>query len=472
MRLWWIPIAIVACVTAYGFYPGLMSPDALFQYAQMKSGQISNLHPPMMAWIWRGTDRIIEGPAGLYMFYMTLYLLAAASIARHLFERWHKRASCFSMLLLPPITAVLMTVWKDSLMLAALMSAVASILCLQRSQEGRWFLLGIGSLWLAATLRHNALPALLPLVFILFYHLPQLKVSWAHMIAKTLAVMAIFALSVPVVEHQAGVTRIAMLPTVALWDMAAISVAEKQMLLPPYALGWQGMTLERLNQLYSPVSNVPLCQYTSGVGREVLCLEEIPLRRGQGLAHDKVSTLTEDWLSLIEQYPQAYLHHRWNLTLHLLGIRQDPTLIGFNVASAQPSMLSGEWYRGPDAATLSIEPFEATSMRGKMLTTGFQLLRLQTPLLSTWPYLIILCLTTVCFAMVQRHNPLRATALAICASGWMMLIPLFFIAPNPQLRYTVWPIVCAVLTLLMLRRVRRKKYQSVRQKVESMMGSA
>ena len=468
--MWMIPIIAVGGLAIYGFYPGLMSPDALFQYAQVKSGQISNLHPPMMAWIWRGTDQMMEGPGGLYLLYMGIYLLASASIAQHLFRSWYKRASCFSLLLLPPLTAVLMTVWKDSLLLATLMMSVAAILSLQRTQEWRWFWLAIGSLFLAATLRHNALPALLPLLFILLHHTPQLTYSASRCMAKAIIVLAMFAGAMPLIEKQSGITRIDMLPTVAAWDMAAISVAENQMLLPSYMLGWQGMTSERLSQLFSPVSNVPLCQYTPGVGREVLCMEAIPLRRGNGLKPEDVSQLTKDWIALIRSHTDSYLDHRMNVALHLLGFYQHDSILGFNVSSAQPDMLNGQWYSGPNAEALSIEPFPAPSARGQFLAYGFQLMRLQTPLMDPWLYLCLLAISTGAFVFAQHGNPLRATALALCTSGWLMLLPLFFIAPNPQLRYAVWPIACAILTTLMLRRNRRRSL-TARQRVEQQLRS-
>lgn len=450
--MWFIPIFIIGALYAYAFYPGLVSPDALFQYAQMKSGQLSNLHPPLMAWLWRGTDQMIEGPGGLYVLYMSIYLLACASIVRNLFAGWYKRMSAFGMMMLPPVTAVLMSLWKDSLMIALLMMAVAAIFTLQRMQQWRWFVFGLVALWLAAMLRHNALPALLPLVFLLFYHAPQVKVCHWCNVAKTLVILALMAATSPMLESRANVTRISMLPTVAVWDMAAVSVAEKQVLLPAYTMGWQGINVDRLSQLFSPVSNVPLCQFTPGVGREVLCMEKIPLRRGRGLLPEDAAKLQDDWLNMISTHTDSYLAHRMNLFSHLLGIEHQPDFMGFNVASTQPSALSGIWYEGPSAETLGIKPFDAISTRGKFIAGGLQLLQLHTPILRPWPYVLILLFTTVCFLFTQSQNPVRETAIGLCLSGWLMLLPLFFIAPNAQLRYAIWPILCAILTMLMMRR--------------------
>lgn len=458
--MWLIPVFLVGVLFVWGFYPGFVSPDALFQYAQMKSGQLSNLHPPLMAWLWRGTDLLIPGPGGLFLLYAVIYLIAAAAIARNLKSGWYSRFSCFGLMLAPPVTAVLMSLWKDSLMLTMLMVAAACILSLQRHQQWRWFWTGLFALWLAALLRHNALPAIVPLVFLLFHHVPQVKVHLWLNIIKTLAVAVLFALSGPQIEKQHQVTRISMLPTVALWDLAAISLHDGQMLIPPYALGWQGMSLARLNELFSPISNVPLCQFTPGIGREVLCMEKIPLRHGRALSSDQAQQLQQDWLALISAHSQAYLDHRTNLWLHLIGIRHDPSFIGFNVSSTQPEALSGNWYEGPAPQVLGIHAFALPSARGQFIASGMQLLQQFSPLLRPWPYLLILLVCSVVFLVRQQHNPLRATALGLCISGWMMLLPLFFIAPNAQLRYAIWPIVCALIVMHMMRQSSRKRKRS------------
>ena len=51
-------------VTLALFYPGWMSVDAAYQYAQVLGAPRDDIHPPLMMLLWRATDALIPGPGG------------------------------------------------------------------------------------------------------------------------------------------------------------------------------------------------------------------------------------------------------------------------------------------------------------------------------------------------------------------------------------------------------------------------
>lgn len=450
-RLVGIVAAVIALALVIALFPGLVPPDALFQYAQLKSGEVSDLHPPLMIWLWSLTDRVIAGPGGIYLLHWALYLAAAVLVANRLFRdpRWWLLG--FLLLLAPPVLVVLMSVWKDSLLLGALLLAFAAVLNIPYvSPKGRWiwFFVALAAIWLAAALRHNALPALMPLLFMLIEPSPR---KWGR-IGKTVILTGLIGLSTGWVHRQADVHHVEMLPTVAVWDLAAISLMEGEMLLPPYALKDHTMSLERLRELFSPISNVPLCRYTEGVGREVYCVEPVPLRRGDGLTPAQANRLGAYWLRIILSHPAPYLRHRAYVACHMLDLCQKHSHVAFNIDSQQPDALEGIWYSGPSAQKLGIEPFAKPSEPGQRIIDGMIWLRYHTPLLSPWLYMGWLSVMTIWFGLKQKHSAYRPFALMVITSGWLMALPLFFIAPNLQLRYLVWPMLSGIIAALMLRR--------------------
>lgn len=442
----------------YALYPGLMSPDALFQYLQLRTGEISNLHPPIMVHLWGTLEAYgFHGPEGPYLLAWGLYSLSvwliATTLSLQLIPRLLIASLCFS----PPIVAIMMTVWKDSLMLAFLMLAVASLMKTASRPHVLWGIALLGSVWMAAALRHNAILAIVPLIGSMLYLIPRTR-GVIRLGVKTLVLTGLIAASVQHVNRQ-NVTSISMLPTVALWDLAAISMAENEILIPPYARKDQHMTLFGLAQLFDPITNTPLCRLVPASGRQVYCMERIPLRAGKGLPSDKVEPLAQYWLETIQHHPISYLKHRLNVTCHLLDICKayaHKQHIGFTVSSSQPSSLQGDWYNGPSALSMNLTRFKTPKADGLDIIETLSQWRIDTVALSSWPYMALMAALTLVYLLWQRRGPRCTVAMSILMSGWLTALPLFFIAPNFQLRYMIWPIVCAIIAFCMLRRPKPK----------------
>lgn len=440
-------------VLTFALAPGLMSPDALFQYAQMKSGMISDIHPPIMIHLWKLIEPHIGGAAGLYLIEWAIYTVAVYLIASTLSPYFLIRVLIATLCVAPPAVAIMMTIWKDALMLSFLMLAVAAILKIALRPHLFWIAIALICLWMAAALRHNAIFAVLPLVGCIFYLIPHFACRWC-LVARTMVLCALISLSTLYINRQHA-THVSMLPTVAVWDLAAMSLIDHEMLIPSYALQDPQMTLAHLADLFDPISNVPLCRYTPDVGREVYCMEKVPLRAGEALPHNKVGELRIDWITAIITHPVAYFKHRMHVTCYLLdlcrAIETPSHYMGFAVSSSQPDMLKEDWYDGPDPASFKIKSFPSPNAMGRWIIEKLVWLRTHSVVMSSWPYMALL-LGMSLVTLVYRHQGRRsAVSIALLASGWLMALPLVFIAPNFQLRYLIWPIMCAILSLCLFK---------------------
>lgn len=450
------------------FYPGLMATDSLFQYVQAKSGQISNWHPPIMAYLWQQTDRMIEGPGGMYLLAMTVYCISVITLSFQLFLSFWGRMALFMALLFPTPLSVLITVWKDSLMLASLMAALSLLVWIRKEYHPLTLLAGLGFLTLAALLRHNAILALLPLIWLFLAAHPK-SCSGFCRAAYVVIIAGLMLQSGKLIDSTTY--QVSPIPMVAVWDLAALSIATEQMLIPDYARHTD-TDLDTVKRLFSPTNNVSLCRLEDGV-RKLYCVEVLPLHNGDGLAADRVPDLIQTWLLAIVAYPEAYLQHRFNLMLHLFDIDSEEDALGFNTGTMQPAALEGEWYDGPTAQTLGIASFAEPTIIGKGYIYLLSELRLHTPLLSPWLYAMLFLAALLFYVKRHGKRPARVRqsmtvsseiassshqdsprndglAGGLLLSGFLMAAPLFVIAPNYQLRYLIWPIVVAVISTILV----------------------
>lgn len=435
------------------YYPGIMSGDGAFQYVQVKTGLISNLHPPLMAYLWQLSDAISDDYGLFWAMPLALYWLAITLLAYRLANGWQARTFIILLLgLWPPHLYITTAIWKDSWMVVSLLLAVWGMLSYSEKKTNNYLYVTLTMLLFTAAIRHNAIIALVPLVGWLCWKQSSYTVPWIASSKRTLllamtAMVLVITLILSWAINTIGVARTSMLPTISTWDLAAMSVAENKMLLPPEALGDASVTLDDIKREFAPANNTALCRYIEGRGRLVPCMEDIPHIRGALLRHEDVRTLTQHWLAMIAEYPHAYLAHRLRITCYLLDWCPHEWT-GVIVQSFPQAAYAGGWYEGPPPEELGIHLREAGEA-GLRINRGMDWLRRHTILMSGWPYLISLLASAV---LLWRQR--NGSGLAINASGWLMALPLCFIAPNLQIRYLVWPILASMLCWLLWWRAR------------------
>jgi putative flippase GtrA len=94
----WI-VALVFFFTNFAFkYPGELNPDSSRQYAQALSGQYTDWHPPIMAWVWSLLLHIKDGPLAMLTLHLGLHWLGFALIADGLLRLGRPRLAWVALL--------------------------------------------------------------------------------------------------------------------------------------------------------------------------------------------------------------------------------------------------------------------------------------------------------------------------------------------------------------------------------------
>lgn len=209
------------------------------------------------------------------------------------------------------------------------------------------------------------------------------------------------------------------LPSLTLWDLAGMSVHERQWLLPDYARQPQS-TLDDLASAYVPWSNTPLfASPRAGVRYPFQPWPE----------HD-LAALQRDWLVTIAQHPAAYVAHRSALLADLFGTR----------ARSLPAELT--YVRGPvqyrDNPPLAVND---SALQQHWLAL-FEYLR-ASPAFAAWPYLL-LGLAAALHAW-RRRDADRGATLFLCLSAWAYALPYLVLAPAAEFRYLLWSCIASLI---------------------------
>jgi len=419
--------AILGVVTTWIFFPGLMSFDSIFQYRQVIGDiPIRNYHPPVMVYTWK-LGHALLGPGSMLVFHQAIYWLAIALIAVCLRPEWQVRwVIVFVLGLLPPLWIHSATVWNDVGVMSAFLLAVACSLLVRKTGSWPVLVLGVAALLYGLLAKRTGLLAAIPLFFLLSdawfsARLPGGRPGisqWRKVTAMALGLW-LSALGVSFVIGTVGVEKMTKWPTVALWDLAAVSLAENQVLIPAAVLNHQNEpeaeTLARLREAFSPAVNGPLVNVVN------LFPEEADLQE-----------LFAAWLALPRNYPVSYLGHRVQVFGRLLGIYPYPVHFAF-----EHRIFPND--HGLQLANGDSKPFYfAIKWVGRSVNTL---------LYKSWFYLSLLLAVWV-FALVRLfrfHSDDGRVLVYLGLSGLMYVAPLFLVAPAADFRYTLWMVACAAV---------------------------
>src|SRR5512146_1244883 len=423
-----LPIAFALAgfvLYAWCFYPGAMSPDTAYAWWMARGGETNNVQGVGLVWLLRLTDPWLPGPAGAFLCIQALFWTGLALIVTALPLRPLPRVAAMLAAAAAPVCFVLLShVWSDVALMAALAAATGMLLHYRAHARAAWLIAAIALLWWSLTLRHNALPAVAPL-FVYAMYLWNMQQNATSPSASRRRAAGVVALAVVLwlgssaldraVDH-----RVSVLPSLALWDLAAISLRTGAVLLPPGSHG-PGLDLDDLRRAYTPYMNLSLFIGTrAGIGAPFLDPAD-PL-------NDEIRNA---WLGAIRDHPGAYLAHRWRLTRALFGTRRRewPHEIVY---------VDGETAFGTNPP---VAP-NATAAHA-FLVRGFEAAR-ATPVLAAWPYLLI-AIAASARAWRRRRDANAVAALAVLASGLLYAAPLPFLAPSAELRYLGWTCLAALL---------------------------
>jgi len=236
------------------------------------------------------------------------------------------------------------------------------------------------------------------------------------------AIFAAVAVASAVPGMLAATKPVPVWPTIAQWDLAAVSIAENRNLFPPR---WAdpALTLPQLRAAFDPATNTSLY-----VSAKVTSIFQTPM------AESDFPALRRAWLALPVSYPRAYAAHR----LRVAGL-----MFGWDRA-AHPDFL----VLSPQVVAYADNPPVAMNASPGRVPVQDRLQSwINTPLFAGWIHGLVAAL--VVFAAGLDHRRAGAgLATAIAASGLLLALPLVVLSPSTDFRYLDWLLAAALMAPL------------------------
>ncbi len=434
-----------ALFTMAVFYPGYMSPDSVVQLGQARFGIDSNYYPPLMAYVWRATDRVLPGPAGMLVLQSLVFWFSLALIAYIVIPRQSIRVVFVALTgLWPPTFATLGTIWKDVGMQTFLVATVACTLAVLYFRRLWPLWLALFWLFLASGFRHNALVASLPIILWVAWTAAELLPIRYPALAERFGVHKRPRLFIAGVALACLGLIMAPLEFVNTWgirdarlwsmfmahDLAGISVRTNRNSLPPY-INEDGLTVADLRRMYSPLHANSLFVPSSRVILSVpnpLTDKTLDFRLNNRTARE----LPIDWLATILKHPAAYLQHRERIAERLLVL---------------PPYRA--WF--PYISGIDPNPFGIRFEPSRLNTWAMGVFRwvlYRTPFYWAWAYYLglLICLAATFFHRFPYGGPVRVLAV----SAFLYLLSILAFGMSGDFRYNNWGLTCFYLCPLLL----------------------
>ncbi|HEX7769641.1 MAG TPA: hypothetical protein VF422_06395, partial [Dokdonella sp.] len=165
-RHWPWLLALAGCVfDLIAYWPGQMSFDSAYAWWQARGGESSTLVPPAFVLAWRAGLVFVDGPGAIFLAQVLLFWSGLALLAHALRAGAAATTAVFALAGLAPVVLVLRGhVWTDVALFSALAFAVGALATVERGGRRAWLVPALLALAWAGLLRHNALPAILPLL--------------------------------------------------------------------------------------------------------------------------------------------------------------------------------------------------------------------------------------------------------------------------------------------------------------------
>ena len=416
---WLIAIAGFAFDVA-AYWPGQMSFDSAYTWWQARGGETTDIAPPILIYVWRAFDAVLEGPGLLFALHLALFWSGLALLVGALRISRPRMLALMLLVAFAPVPWLLRGhVWTDVGMFSALLFAVGALSRAHAAQRRGWILAALPALFYAAAIRHNALPAIVPMI---------VWAAWLALGSGASRMRVVFlATALCVVSFAITATinaqvqrRVPFWPAAAEWDLAALSIASGEMLLPPFMIG-PGLDIAELAGAFRDWSIVPMLQNTQHGMRDPFMTDYTPA---------ELSALRAAWFAGIRAHPRAWLAHHWRQAAALLGVH-DP---------AWPRELiyvdDEIQYRDNPRIARNDSALHKTLMRAAAWLS-------ETHALAGWPYLVV-GLFAAPAAWRRRRELAGIAAIAMLTSAWLYLAPLIVLA-TAELRYLGWSCLASVL---------------------------
>ena len=423
----WLLAIAGAVATIVVLYPGQYPFDSAYQLWQARTGRFNDVSPVAMTALWSLLLDLANDPALLLGVNLAMFWTGIALCATAISSRTWLRAVLVVAFGIGPLTLAEMAQLLSDAHLAAVMTLATGLVAwsvVTARRAPMWS--GLMLLVYAGCIRHNAIVAIVPYGAMVLRALqPTRSHGWRGTAFGVVALGAVslatgFALDRALADERASVW-----PSIALWDLAAISVDRGTLLLPAFTRG-PDLTVDELRRTgaFDPTSNTLLYQKApSGVRDGLTDPYSTAERRELGAA----------WIGAALRYPGAYLRHRLRTTWLLIGPhRGDVQGSAYFVARSgfrDNPPLPQPWAQAAQARFYEL---------ANALRPGW--------LFAALPYLLSSALALMIGGR-RRGRPAAVLALTLASSALLYVATFVVLAPGAELRYLTWPIIAGPLAL-------------------------
>jgi hypothetical protein len=400
------------------FHPGIMNYDARYVYLDSLKGFYGDWQSPVMTWLWLMIDPVAPGSASMFLLIVTLYWWGIATLASALARRSLPLGLALPLTALtPPLFAFVGVIWRDVLMAACWLFAVAMVF-VAIDQVKRPIMIRVVAcllVILGALIRPNALAAApLLITYILWPRAFSFKRTALLFVPIMVALYAVVQL---IYYGALNATRQHPLHSIAVFDLGGITYFSGENQFP---VTWSSDEMEALRgRCYVPSYwNV----YWMGDCKFVMAKVE----------HEQklfgTPALSHAWLDAVVKHPIAYIQHR--LTFF------KTFLFGSHL---------GMWTADIEHPPKTIFEDRPWFMAFKRLHDALQ----PTPLfrMGTW---FAACLLLCALGWRRRMTPEGAFVLGVCGSGALYVLSYLPLGVASEFRYIYWAVLASAAGLMVV----------------------
>jgi hypothetical protein len=433
-----IALAVLGfAVTVAAFYPGVMSGDSIFQYDQaMGRHVVTDHHPPIMVWLWRGLAQLAPGPAPMLvlhaaMMWAALAVIAVAAARRGVRHAWLVTLAGFT----PMFLSIEGAIWKDVGMATAFLLATAVFYGMRprRTTGVPRGIAGMIPLVYASVVRANAPAGALPL-FVYAMRRMRARERLGASLALGAAVLAACLALQWAIDRMLDVERAHFTQYIETFDLAGIQCAGGDAPIP-------------LAFMRTVPGALPVCRMFDPVQVDFLFSGGPPTPLWATGDPDALRELGAAWRHAVIANPGLYLAHR---------ARVFDAMMGTGVSGERRILALTDSLGGARGF-----PFAPNALSAAIAAVAYGAVDLH--FYNGYAWLAIAAM--VAFVTMRRLRAGRGddtdeVALALAASALAYTLPYFFVGVAPDYRYLYWTLV-ATLVAAILAALPRSRQSSI-----------
>jgi hypothetical protein len=448
----WGVLLVPVIVIGFAYWPGQMNVDMLSQIGEVASGQFTNQHAPILQALWHPLWELGFGPGWVLLGQLLAFVAGAYLILRAAFPRIPAAVVTAAIAVSPPLFSDLGSMQRDvwfAVLLVLTFGLVVRAAQLQWPWRGRVLALAVAAAWLTLASRQNAAFALVcACVVIAGMALerrrevisvggsskepkrPRLLVgALAGGVALTLALIGTQIAA----SHAIGVRDAHPESTLFIYDLAAVSVRERENAFPADVMSKRGIAA--IDRRYDVDA---MHAFTFFPGAPI----EFPF------SSTTAESLRSGWWETVREHPRAYLDARWDLWLREIALTRSarnpyerPMNDNGGFPFAFPSL---NW-----AALDYMEIFGREGSQGEPIDGG--------PLFAVWVYLLAALAGAI--VLLRRGRPWTLLAVgALSLSALTNQLGVFLAVMHNAYRFEFPSVVVGALTAAVLVRLAWMKY--------------